>query len=188
MAKTYYAKGRQVAYVVRGLFILGGLATYFSIPGLHWFFLGILLGSVILGEIFGGVWTRKRRKGKKARRTSGTNSRIQSSIAKNRTRVRNTSVKASTKKLTDAQIIKADVRTLSGTDFERLMELYYIDQGYTVQRVGGSGDHEVDLILKGKEGYKIAVQCKRWKQDVGNNIVLRLKVASRFMDVMMLGL
>ncbi|WP_301624823.1 restriction endonuclease [Paenibacillus apis] len=83
------------------------------------------------------------------------------------------------KKLTDAQLLKADVRTLSGTDFERLMELYYIDQGYTVQRVGGSGDHEVDLILKGKEGYKIAVQCKRWKQDVGNDIVLRLKAGKQ---------
>lgn len=83
------------------------------------------------------------------------------------------------KKLTDAQILKADVKTLSGTDFERLIELYYIDQGYTVQRVGGSGDHEVDLILKGKEGDKIAVQCKRWKQDVGNDIVLRLKAGKQ---------
>ncbi|MFF2018459.1 restriction endonuclease [Paenibacillus sp. NPDC058177] len=57
--------------------------------------------------------------------------------------------------------------------------MYYIDQGYIVQRVGGSGDHEVDLILKGKEGYKIAVQCKRWKQDVGNDIVLRLKAGKQ---------
>jgi restriction system protein len=59
------------------------------------------------------------------------------------------------------------------------MELYYTDQGYSVQRVGGSGDHEVDLILKGKEGYKIAVQCKRWKKDVGNDIVLRLKAGKQ---------
>ncbi|WP_440961856.1 restriction endonuclease [Paenibacillus nitricinens] len=180
MAKTYYAEGRQVAYVVRGLFILGGLGIYFSIPGLHWgFFLGILLGSVILGEIFGGMWTRKRRKDKKVRRVSGTNNAKQSSVGRTKTSVRSTSTKASTKKLTDTQILKADVRTLSGTDFERLMELYYIDQGYTVQRVGGSGDHEVDLILKGKEGYKIAVQCKRWKKDVGNDIVLRLKAGKQ---------
>lgn len=79
------------------------------------------------------------------------------------------------KNLTDEQILKANIDRLSGTDFERLMELYYTDKGYKVQRVGGAGDHEVDLILQGKEGYKIAVQCKRWKNDVGNDIVLRLK-------------
>ena len=55
------------------------------------------------------------------------------------------------------------------------MELYYRDQGYQVERIGGAGDHEVDLILKGKDGLKIAIQCKRWKKNVGNDIVLRLK-------------
>ena len=180
MAKTYYAEGRQVAFVVRGLFILGGLAIYFSIPGLHWgLFFGILFGSIILGEIFGGMWTRKRRRNKKSRKSTKNTNVRQSSTTKAKTNTQNTSVKIPIKKLTDAQILKADARTLSGTDFERLMELYYIDQGYTVQRVGGSGDHEVDLILKGKEGYKIAVQCKRWKQDVGNDIVLRLKAGKQ---------
>ncbi|MGW8822908.1 restriction endonuclease [Paenibacillus lautus] len=82
-------------------------------------------------------------------------------------------------KRTDAQLITADIHKLSGTDFERLMEIYYKDQGYTVERVGGSGDSEVDLILRGKEGYKIAVQCKRWKQNVGNDTVLRLKAGKQ---------
>lgn len=82
-------------------------------------------------------------------------------------------------KLTDDEIMSADIETLSGTDFERLMEFYYRDQGYSVERIGGSGDHEVDLILKGKEGYKIAVQCKRWKRSVGNDIVLRLKAGKQ---------
>ncbi|QWU17872.1 restriction system protein [Paenibacillus sophorae] len=179
MAKTYYAEGRQVAYVVRVLFMLGGLAIYFSIPGLHWgYFFGILISSVVLGEIFGGIWTRKRRQAKKARKNTGP-SRTGQGLARAKADVRSTSTKSSNKKLTNAQILNADVRTLSGTDFERLMEMYYIDQGYSVLRVGGSGDHEVDLILKGKEGYKIAVQCKRWKQDVGNDIVLRLKAGKQ---------
>lgn len=84
------------------------------------------------------------------------------------------------RKLTDEEIIKANIDTLSGEDFERLMQLYYQHKGYTVTRTGGSGDHEVDLILSGgKEGYKIAVQCKRWKQNVGNDIVLRLKAGKQ---------
>jgi len=71
MAKTYYAEGRQVADIVRGLFILGGLGIYFSIPGVHWgVFFGILIGSIILGEIFGGMWTRKRRRDKKSRKST----------------------------------------------------------------------------------------------------------------------
>ncbi|PNQ84217.1 restriction endonuclease [Paenibacillus polymyxa] len=179
MARTYYAEGRQVAYVLRGLFIIVGLTIYFKIPGLHWGYLfGILLGSVILGEIFGSMWTRKQRQKKKSKAT-GTKKTGRSRTASTNNGVSKAKGKITSKKLTDAQILQANVDTLSGTDFERLMELYYTDQGYSVQRVGGSGDHEVDLILKGKEGYKIAVQCKRWKRDVGNDIVLRLKAGKQ---------
>ncbi|WP_090738582.1 restriction endonuclease [Paenibacillus sp. Mc5Re-14] len=178
MARTYYAEGRQVAYVLRGLFIIVGLTIYFKIPGLHWGYLfGILLGSVIIGEIFGTMWTRKRRQKKKGKSISEKSGR--NSVANTNNGARKANARTTSKKLTDAQILQADVDTLSGTDFERLMELYYTDQGYSVLRVGGSGDHEVDLILKGKEGYKIAVQCKRWKRDVGNDIVLRLKAGKQ---------
>ncbi|WJQ82599.1 restriction endonuclease [Brevibacillus brevis] len=76
-------------------------------------------------------------------------------------------------------LLTADIDTLSGTDFEHLMESYYRDNGYQVERVGGSGDHEVDMILQDKKGYKIAVQCKRWKKNVGNDIVLRLKAGKQ---------
>ena len=180
MARTYYAEGRQVAYVMRGLFIIVGLTIYFKIPGLHWGYLfGILLGSVILGEIFGLMWTRKRRQKKKGKQSVGTKKTGRSRAVSTNSGARKANAKTTSKKLTDAQILQADVDTLSGTDFERLMELYYTDQGYSVQRIGGSGDHEVDLILKGKEGYKIAVQCKRWKRDVGNDIVLRLKAGKQ---------
>ncbi|WP_025685341.1 hypothetical protein [Paenibacillus maysiensis] len=73
MARTYYAESRQVAYVLRGLFVIGGLAIYFNIPDLHWGYLfGILLGSVILAEIFGSMWARKRRQEKRDRKFNGT--------------------------------------------------------------------------------------------------------------------
>lgn len=107
MAKTYYAEGRQVAYVLRGLFILGGLGIYFSIPGLHWgFFFGILFGSVILGEIFGRMWTSKRRKDKKVKKSGRTSGVRQVSTTKAKSRANNTSAKAPMKKLTDAQLLK----------------------------------------------------------------------------------
>ncbi len=168
MARTYYAEGRQMAYAVRGLSVIAGLTIYFAIPGLHWgFFFGILLGSVVLGEIVGNAWTSKRRHDKKARTKRGVKKgKSEESVQK---------TNRANKHLSDSELKYADVDSLSGTDFERLMKLYYEDKGYTVEQIGGAGDHEVDLIIQGKEGYKIAVQCKRWKRDVGNDIVLRLK-------------
>ncbi|MDI4648781.1 restriction endonuclease [Cohnella hashimotonis] len=169
MAKTYHAEGRQVAYFLRSLCIVIGASLYFNIPGLHWgYFFGILIGSVILGEIAGAMLTAKRRLAvlKTNKKAAVKKAAIAASSSKS-------------KKLTDQELIQADVDSLSGSEFERLMELYYMAKGYTVLRVGGAGDHEVDLILKGKEGYKIAVQCKRWKRDVGNDIVLRLKAGKQ---------
>jgi len=165
MAKTKASERRQAAMALRGLFLLGGLAIYFYTPGLHWgFFFGILIGAVVLGEIFGTVLANALSTPKRAKKPTAAASAGNQPVRK---------------KQGDQELVRADVHTLSGSDFERLMELYYKDQGYSVERVGGAGDHEVDLILKGKEGYKIAVQCKRWKKDVGNDIVLRLKAGKQ---------
>ncbi|MED3501520.1 restriction endonuclease [Brevibacillus agri] len=176
MAKTYYAEGRQIAFLFRGIFVILTVLLFFYItPELHWGFFFLFIGvGVFLAEIMGGMWTRYRRKlnqtSKSADRIKAMrSSKIETSQKQRRTR----------RKLTDDEIISADIDTLSGTDFERLIELYYRDHGYCVEHVGGSGDHEVDLILKGKEGYKIAVQCKRWKGSVGNDIVLRLKAGKQ---------
>ncbi|WP_127589294.1 restriction endonuclease [Paenibacillus koleovorans] len=174
MARTHYAEGRQLAKMVQGTLLLIGLGLFF-LTGLNkiwWLFFVILFVSVITGEIIGAMWTQRLRRNKGQSSQSKAATKTKSAKAA----VQSTS---SHKKLSDAEVKNANVDSLSGTDFERLMEMYYKDQGYQVQRVGGSGDHEVDLILKGKEGYKIAVQCKRWKQDVGNDIVLRLKAGKQ---------
>ncbi|QJD86344.1 restriction endonuclease [Cohnella herbarum] len=168
MAKTYASEGKEVAYILRGLFIIGGLALFFNIPGLHWgFFFGILIGAVIIAEFLGAMWATKRRSSQK---------RVKKKVAIS---TGSPAKSPSVTKLNDQQLIQANVDTLSGADFERLMEMYYRGQGYSVERIGGAGDHEVDLIIKGKEGYKIAVQCKCWKKDVGNDIVLRLKAGKQ---------
>jgi restriction system protein len=169
MARTYYAEGRQIAYIIRGICVLIGLSIFFysDLKQIWWMFFVIIFSSVLLGEIFGSRWTKKRRADKKDRNKQMTTPPTKSAQSNSK------------KILSDSELIRANINTLSGIDFERLMMLYYKDQGYQVERIGGSGDHEVDLILKGKEGYKIAVQCKRWKQDVGNDIVLRLKAGKQ---------
>ncbi|MET3548343.1 restriction system protein [Paenibacillus favisporus] len=177
MAKTYKARGHQIATGLRALFAIIALSLFLLFPKLHWgVFIGVFVAGLIIGPLVGELWVEMKRAQKKSggkqrsttRRTPDSKSnKTQQVAAKNSGR------------LTDAQLITADIHSLSGTDFERLMELYYKNQGYSVERIGGAGDHEVDLILRGKEGYKIAVQCKRWKQNVGNDIVLRLKAGKQ---------
>lgn len=179
MARTYYAEGRQLAFFVRGMCILAGLALYFYTPlrQIWWMFFVIIFGSVLVGEIVGARWTRKRREAKKGGSAKKAANATLTAASK-QTAAGNQPVPRSSKR-TDQELLTADVDTMTGTEFERLMEMYYKDQGYQVNRVGGSGDHEVDLILTDRKGMKIAVQCKRWKRDVGNDIVLRLKAGKQ---------
>lgn len=150
MAKTYYAEGRKLAYLLRGLFIIGGLAIYFCIPGLHWgFFFGILIGSIIVADILGAIWTRKRRN-KKKQKPKPTKKTAQ------------TASRRSTKGCRDDEVILTSrLDDLSGAEFERLLALYFRDQGYTVKEVGvGGNDGGVDLVIIDGRGEKTAVQAK----------------------------
>ncbi|NTU22462.1 restriction endonuclease [Brevibacillus sp. HB1.2] len=176
MARTYYAEERQIVFLFRGLFVMLAVLLFFYVaPGLHWGFFFLFIGAgVLLAEIMGTIWTRYKRQVNRTNKSAVIKKIKGSSDTVTPQKQRRTRAK-----LTDDEIMSADIETLSGTEFERLMEFYYHDQGYSVERIGGSGDHEVDLILKGKEGYKIAVQCKRWKRSVGNDIVLRLKAGKQ---------
>ncbi|WEK52934.1 MAG: restriction endonuclease [Candidatus Cohnella colombiensis] len=171
MTRTYYAEGRQVAYILRGLFIIGGLAIYFNIPGLHWgFFFGILIGSVIIADIFGAVWTKKRRT--KKRSTSRKSGQTQSK-------------RASKGRRPDEVILTSRLEDLSGAEFERLLALYFRDQGYVVNEVGiGGNDGGVDLVIINKRGEKTAVQAKCYADHntVGVKTIRELVAAKRNHD------
>lgn len=142
--------------IIKVILVLGSTAYYFltfntfKSSGLFFVLIGL---SLIIPEFF----VKKKKKASLVSRRDGVKS----------------------KKMSNDEILNACVDTLSGTDFEKLIAMYYKDKGYKVELVGGSGDHEVDLILLGKEGYKIAVQCKRWRNNVGNDIVLRLKAGKQ---------
>ncbi|WP_159886061.1 restriction endonuclease [Paenibacillus puerhi] len=152
MARTYYAEGRQLAYFLRGIFIIGGLALYFYIPGLHWgFFFGILFGSIIVADIIGAIWTRKKRSKKKlTKRQSSQNKPVQTGSRRSSKGCR-----------ADELILTSRLDDLSGAEFERLLALYFRDQGYTVKEVGvGGNDGGVDLVIVDGRGEKTAVQAK----------------------------
>jgi len=67
------------------------------------------------------------------------------------------------------------LRTISWREFEDLVGEAYRRQGYAVTETGGGGaDGGVDLILK-RNGEKLLVQCKHWKNDkVGVKVVREL--------------
>ncbi|MFP3390967.1 restriction endonuclease [Brevibacillus sp. SIMBA_040] len=162
MAKWSKKDVNNLVFLINAILIIGSVSIgfYFNL-GMYYFF-GSLFGSVLISTIIGNFLGDKTKKAKppNKKQNNGRSGKLNESVS-------------------DDALLTSDIDTLSGTDFERLVENYYRDKGYKVERVGGSGDHEVDLILQDKKGYKIAVQCKRWKKNVGNDIVLRLKAGKQ---------
>ncbi|MFD2168689.1 restriction endonuclease [Tumebacillus lipolyticus] len=63
----------------------------------------------------------------------------------------------------DATLLKTPLQELSGFEFERLLALYFRDQGYKVEETGvGGNDGGVDLVLINRKGERTAVQAKRY--------------------------
>jgi len=64
-----------------------------------------------------------------------------------------------------------EIRALSPSDFEEMVADTYRSQGNTVQVVGGTGDHGIDLIVQSRNGSTYLVQCKRYRGKVGEPVV-----------------
>ncbi|WP_117161257.1 restriction endonuclease [Paraliobacillus sp. X-1268] len=80
-------------------------------------------------------------------------------------------------------LLKADIQSLNGDEFEQLCMMYFEDIGYKPKWIGKSGDHGVDLIVKDpKDGLQMAVQCKRYKvgSNIGNADLIKLEGGKRF--------
>lgn len=56
---------------------------------------------------------------------------------------------------------------LSDLELEKLAEQVYKKLGYSVQHVGQTGDHGIDVLLINPNNQKEIVQCKQWSKPVG---------------------
>ena len=56
---------------------------------------------------------------------------------------------------------------LSDLELEKLAEQVYKKLGYSVQHVGQTGDHGIDVLLINPNNQKEIVQCKQWRKPVG---------------------
>ncbi|MCM3174225.1 MULTISPECIES: restriction endonuclease [unclassified Paenibacillus] len=113
-----------------------------------WFVIGILALSVIAGLL----QPSKKKKG----RRSGTRKKQVPKKA-----VNSGFNRASPTCRADEVILTLPLDKMTGAEFERLLTLYFRDNGYTVKEVGvGGRDGGVDLVITDKRGEKTAVQAK----------------------------
>lgn len=191
MARTYHAEGRQLAKLLKAILIAVGLLIYMNIPGLHWgFFIAYVIISIVLSEIAGTKWTQKRRLQKKGSKQSANKSKEVQTKQANTKRVKSKqseeqSKRSSTTNRSDDIILSSQLANLSGSEFERLLALYFRDQGYTVKEVGvGGNDGGVDLVIIDHRGEKTAVQAKRYAENNKVNVqtVRELVAAKRNHD------
>lgn len=113
-----------------------------------WLFVGFIALSVIAGLLQPSK--------KKKRRNSNT--RKKQAIKKP---TNNSFNRSSSTCRTDEVILTLPLDKLTGAEFERLLTLYFRDNGYTVKEVGvGGKDGGVDLVITDKRGEKTAVQAK----------------------------
>jgi hypothetical protein len=67
----------------------------------------------------------------------------------------------------DANQAKQSAMHLSDLELEKLAEQVYKKLGYSVQHVGQTGDHGIDVLLINPSNQKEIVQCKQWSKPVG---------------------
>lgn len=71
-----------------------------------------------------------------------------------------------------------DISTLSGTEFEILVQSLLKEEGYeNVVKMGGAGDLGVDIIASKRQQDRLLhyiFQCKRWASNVGSDPIQRL--------------
>ncbi|TCP54444.1 restriction system protein [Tumebacillus sp. BK434] len=111
-----------------------------------WFVIG---GSILLSIWLERATKKRRQKAKSGKRRSAP-------------RVNTTPPAPSTEIRPDVVILQTSLQELSGFEFERLLALYFRDQGYKVEETGvGGKDGGVDLVLVDRRGERTAVQAKR---------------------------
>ena len=139
----------------------------------------LLVLIVLIGVLSGLLLRNSKTKPKSKKRATSKRS--------NATKTSNTSTPRIQRKenRTDQEILHSSFDHLSGAELERLLALYFRDQGYKVQEIGiGGSDGGVDLVIIDQRGEKTAVQAKCYADHntVGVSVVRELVGAKRNHD------
>jgi len=151
------------------------VSGYSSMQMIIAFFVFIVLIGVISGLIARNSKTKTKSTKRATSRRSTSSKTSSSPTAKiHRKEIR-----------TDEEILQSSFEELTGAEFERLLALYFRDQGYNVQEVGiGGNDGGVDLVITDQRGEKTAVQAKCYAEHnkIGVSVVRELAAAKRNHD------
>lgn len=132
----------------------------------------IELGAVIALAIVVKALTSTKPARKRKRSSNSGNSNQLRNKSNNRT---------SSARRPDGDILRTPISNLTWAEFERLLALYFQDNGYDVEEPGvGGNDGGVDLVIthmRTKE--RTAVQAKHWndRRQVGPNVIRELHSA-----------
>ncbi|PAX53210.1 restriction endonuclease [Brunnivagina elsteri] len=91
-------------------------------------------------------------------------------------------VNESERKDEEKRILNSGIREvdeMSGKEFEKLLSLLFKNAGYQVKLTPGSQDYGADLVLY-KDGEKIVVQAKRYKNPVSVKAVQEIVSAVKY--------
>ncbi|SEK82921.1 restriction endonuclease [Paenibacillus sp. OK003] len=111
-----------------------------------------IVGIFCLAVIAGVLQPSKKKKTRRSKRTKNPAIKKSANTGFNR---------SSSTCRTDEVILTLPLDKMTGAEFERLLTLYFRDNGYTVKEVGvGGRDGGVDLVITDKRGEKTAVQAK----------------------------
>jgi restriction system protein len=107
----------------------------------------MFLFIVTIGVVIRLIPSKKKKKNRKTNRKSNKSNKSQRLHSK--------------QSRPDHEILNSSLENMSGAEFERLLALYFRDQGFTVREVGiGGKDGGVDLVIIDQRGEKTAVQAK----------------------------
>jgi len=141
-------------------------------PAFKWFLIGIIVLTVVVGMLQPAKKQRKRKR-RPAAHKSVSNSNGNSNLRK------------SNSCRPDEVILSLPLNQLGWAEFERLLALYFRDNGYVVHEVGvGGKDGGVDLVIIDRRGEKTAVQAKCYsdRNNVGTSVIRELSTAKRNHD------
>jgi restriction system protein len=118
-------------------------------------FIGFIVVIIVLSILTGMMQGTKKKRGR------STGKRKPAVKKSNNKSVKTTFNRSSTTCRPDDVLLRTPLDKINGAEFERLLSLYFRDQGYRVKEVGvGGKDGGVDLVIVDKRGEKTAVQAK----------------------------
>ena len=74
-----------------------------------------------------------------------------------------------------------EIDSMTGVQFEQFLKGVFQEKGYGVSSTKASGNQGVDLILR-KQGRKIAIQAKRYKNKISNSAVQEISAGKIYHD------